>query len=86
MRECRGDREVYTPQVVVNGVVHVLGSDKAAIEKAIAQTRPQSGGHSSLPVSMAVADGKVTVKVPPGGDKRRRRRSLAVSGHRQSAG
>ena len=35
----RGDREVYTPQVVVNGVVHVLGSDKAAIEKAIAQTR-----------------------------------------------
>ena len=37
--EARGDREVYTPQVVVNGVVHVLGSDKAAIEKAIAQTR-----------------------------------------------
>ena len=33
----RGDREVYTPQVVINGVVHVLGSDKAAIEKAIAQ-------------------------------------------------
>src|ERR1035441_5578212 len=31
----RGDREVYTPQVVVNGVVHVLGSDKAGIEKAI---------------------------------------------------
>ena len=37
--EGRGDREVYTPQVVVNGVVHVLGSDRAAIEKAIAQTR-----------------------------------------------
>src|SRR6201981_2801086 len=30
--ETRGDRAVYTPQVVVNGVVHVLGSDKAAIE------------------------------------------------------
>ena len=41
--EARGDREVYTPQVVVNGVVHVLGSDKAAIERAIAQT-PQAGG------------------------------------------
>src|SRR5476649_2931341 len=38
----RGDREVYTPQVVVNGVVHVLGSDKAAIERAIAQTRRTS--------------------------------------------
>src|SRR5437660_6572357 len=35
----RGDREVYTPQVVVNGVVHTLGSDKAAIEQAIAQSR-----------------------------------------------
>ena len=35
----RGDREVYTPQVVVNGVAHVLGSDKAAIEKAIRKTR-----------------------------------------------
>src|SRR5215467_8664039 len=28
----RGDREVYTPQVVVNGSYHVLGSDKVAIE------------------------------------------------------
>src|SRR5262244_2007737 len=28
----RGDRAVYTPQVVVNGAVHVQGSDKAAIE------------------------------------------------------
>src|SRR5438876_88668 len=32
--EVRGDREVYTPQVVVNGVAHALGSDRAAIEKA----------------------------------------------------
>src|SRR6476620_6154807 len=28
--KARGDREVYTPQVVVNGVKHVLGSDKTA--------------------------------------------------------
>ena len=31
--KARGDREVYTPQVVVNGVAHVLGSDKDAIEQ-----------------------------------------------------
>ena len=31
--DARGDREVYTPQVVINGIVHVLGSDKAAIER-----------------------------------------------------
>jgi hypothetical protein len=30
----RGDGQVYTPQVVVNGAVHALGSDKAAIEHA----------------------------------------------------
>ena len=41
--DARGDREVYTPQVVVNGIVHVLGSDKAAIEQAIAQTRAERG-------------------------------------------
>ncbi len=59
----RGDREVYTPQVVVNGVLHVLGSDKAAIENAIAQTR-RDPAVLSLPVTMTVADGKVTVNVP----------------------
>src|SRR5690348_5503498 len=31
----RGDREVYTPQAVVNGIVHALGSDRQAIEHAI---------------------------------------------------
>jgi hypothetical protein len=61
--EARGDREVYTPQIVVNGVVHVLGSDKAAIEKAIMQTRRNSAV-LALPVQMDVADGKVTVNVP----------------------
>jgi len=59
----RGDREVYTPQVVVNGIVHVLGSDKAAIENAIAQTR-RDAAPLTVPVSMMVADGKVTVTVP----------------------
>ncbi len=59
----RGDREVYTPQVVVNGIVHALGSDKAAIEKAIAQTRA-SDAPLTLPVTITVADGKVTVQVP----------------------
>ena len=59
----RGDGQVYTPQVVVNGLVHVLGSDKAAIEQAIAQTR-HDAAPLSLPVTMTVADGKVTVNVP----------------------
>ena len=61
--EARADREVYTPQVVINGVVHALGSDKSAIEKAIAQSR-RNAAVLALPVTMAVADGKVTVNVP----------------------
>jgi hypothetical protein len=59
----RGDGQVYTPQVVVNGLVHVLGSDKAAIEQAIAQTR-SNAAPLTVPVTMTVADGTVTVTVP----------------------
>ncbi|HXF88272.1 MAG TPA: DUF1223 domain-containing protein, partial [Xanthobacteraceae bacterium] len=38
----RGDREVYTPQVVVNGLMHVAGNDRAAIERAVEMTRRES--------------------------------------------
>src|SRR6476661_5238639 len=48
----RGDREVYTPQVVVNGSYHVLGSDKAAIERAIGKSR-QNSATLSLPVKLS---------------------------------
>ncbi|MEJ2377027.1 MAG: DUF1223 domain-containing protein [Pseudolabrys sp.] len=58
----RGDREVYTPQAVINGVVHALGSDKGAIERAVART--QSKGPLAVPVKVAVAGGKVKVHVP----------------------
>jgi hypothetical protein len=61
--DARGDREVYTPQAVINGVAHVVGSDKSAIEQAIAQMRHNSA-LLTLPVTMTVADGKVTVNVP----------------------
>ena len=63
----RGDREVYTPQVVVNGVTHVLGSDKSAIDAAITQTRA-SAPVLSVPVTLAVTDGKVTANVPAAKD------------------
>ena len=59
----RGDREVYTPQVVVNGVMHVAGSDKAAIERAIEQTQRDAGA-MHVPVTLTVAGDKLTVEVP----------------------
>ncbi len=65
----RGDRDVYTPQAVINGAVHALGSDKAAIEKAITKSR----GHApalALEVTMMVGDDKVTVSVPAAKDDR----------------
>jgi hypothetical protein len=65
----RGDRAVYTPQVVVNGVVHVQGSDKEAIDRAIAQTRQQPGT-LSLPVTVAVDSGRINVQVPASSDGR----------------
>ena len=37
--------QVYTPQIVVNGATHVLGSDPGAIERAITVDRSQHRGH-----------------------------------------
>ncbi|WP_051231242.1 DUF1223 domain-containing protein [Kaistia adipata] len=31
----RGDRQIYTPQMIVNGRTHVVGSDRAAIDAAL---------------------------------------------------
>jgi hypothetical protein len=58
----RGDRQVYTPQIVVNGATHVLGSDRAAIDHAIAQT-DQKSGVMSLPVLMSVGGADLNVKI-----------------------
>ena len=58
----RGDGQVYTPQVVVNGTLHALGSDKAAIELAIAASR-KNGVMSLLP-TLTVGEGRLNVTVP----------------------
>jgi hypothetical protein len=62
----RGDREVYTPQVVVNGSVHVIGSDRAGIESAISNTR-KADGVMSVPVTMTQAGKQINVSVAPSG-------------------
>src|ERR1700722_14669216 len=49
----RGDRDVYTPQVVVNGSEHVIGSELGGIEGAIRDTR-KTEGVMSVPVSMTL--------------------------------
>jgi hypothetical protein len=59
----RGDRQIYTPQVVVNGKVHALGSDRASIERAISDSTGKAGV-MSVPVKVSVAKGQITVSLP----------------------
>lgn len=58
----RGDREVYTPQAVINGSVHVIGSDREAIEGAIEDTM-RGGAVMSVPVSLVLQGDELTVSV-----------------------
>src|SRR5215207_3356215 len=58
----RGDRDVYTPQVIVNGQAHVIGSDRAKIEGAIGDTK-KADGVMSVPVSITLTGKQVTVSV-----------------------
>ena len=63
----RGDRMVFTPQMVVNGAFACIGSKPqevaAALEKAQAQDAPVS-----VPVSVDVAGGEAEIRVGAGGD------------------
>jgi hypothetical protein len=64
--QVRGDREVYTPQVVVNGSVHVIGSDRAGIDSAIDTTK-KADGVMSIPVTMTQAGKQLSVSVVASG-------------------
>jgi hypothetical protein len=57
----RGDRDVYTPQAVINGAVHV-GSDRTSIENAVRSTH-EANSAMSVPVSMAKAGKQIDVSV-----------------------
>jgi len=58
----RSDRQVFTPQMIVNGKKSCIGSDRAQIEKAIQYT---SKGRKTLPVNVTVNEqsGTVTIQV-----------------------
>ncbi|WP_438278897.1 DUF1223 domain-containing protein [Nitrobacter sp.] len=58
----RGDRDVYTPQVIVNGSAHVIGNDREAIDTAVRDTR-KNEEVMSVPVSMAISGKQLNVSV-----------------------
>jgi len=68
----RGDRQIYTPQMVVNGRVHALGSDRAAIDRAMVASRDDTA--MWVPVKVAVTGGTLNVNIaaqagaPPAGE------------------
>ena len=58
----RGERGVYTPQLVINGTTYLVGSDKAAIQRALASARDAL----SVPVRLAVKGGILSVDLAAG--------------------
>ena len=60
--QMRGDRDVYTPQVIVNGSANVIGSDRSAIDSAIQNTQ-KAAGVMSVPVTMTLSGKQINVSV-----------------------
>jgi hypothetical protein len=54
--KARGDGQIYTPQAVIDGAAHAVGSDRAAIESALR-------GRPSLPVKVRLEEADGTLKV-----------------------
>jgi hypothetical protein len=60
--QARGDRNLYTPQMIVNGSTQVIGSDRASIEGAIMNTS-KADGVMSVPVTMTLSGKLINVSV-----------------------
>jgi hypothetical protein len=61
----RGDGRVYTPQAVVDGIVHVVGSDQADIAHAADNSFGRSGA-MTVPVDVSASDGHLNISVGGG--------------------
>ncbi len=61
----RGDPHVYTPEAIVDGLFDAVGSDKAAIEKAIVAGK-SSGTTLRVPAHLREADGVLQIDIGGG--------------------
>lgn len=73
----RSDRQVFTPQMIVNGKKSCIGSDKAQIESAIQMTLK---GRAKLPVDIDVSEqnGMVSISLTEVAEPVRREASVWV--------
>ena len=62
----RKDRNVYTPQAVINGMVHVVGSRRPAIDSTISSMKSELGQETSLPVDINLVKGSTTLSIEVG--------------------
>ncbi|MBG1230817.1 DUF1223 domain-containing protein [Aestuariivirga litoralis] len=62
----RGDGEVYTPQMVINGMEHAVGSNRGAVDAAIASARKKA---ALVPVSLRQNGNEISISVGPGAGK-----------------
>ncbi|MCC2111956.1 MAG: DUF1223 domain-containing protein [Hyphomicrobiales bacterium] len=67
----RGERSVYTPQMVINGRAHAIGGQRAAVAAEIG--RQANGGEApSVPIDIAAGDNSLSISVaagtPPAGE------------------
>jgi hypothetical protein len=60
-----GDRRIYTPQVVVNGLIAAAGGDETEIAQAIGQAKGLDGA-MTVPIRLSKADGHYSVEVSAG--------------------
>lgn len=60
----RGDRHVYTPQVVLNGVAEAIGNDRYAIERAVSKVEAKN--LLAIPVVLKRTDTNVEIEVGAG--------------------
>jgi len=60
--EARGDREIYTPQLVVNGMVHAVGSQRSAIEAAMKKSA-RLLKEAWVPISLSLTGGTAQLDV-----------------------
>jgi hypothetical protein len=61
----RGDGHIYTPQAVINGLVDIVGSDRAAIEHAAASYKGYDGA-LTIPMRLRETDGVLHISIAAG--------------------
>src|SRR5258705_1065291 len=60
----RGDGKIYTPQAVVNGLVHVNGADEGSIKRTMEKTG-KTVATSFVPIQLSESKGRLVVETGP---------------------